>query len=344
MKSKKPKFTEATYIGTYAYIKPNQITCLPAFDVTRNYFSAAFQRNKENLKKNRHTGDLSPKARKRLRTAVDWLVVSAKEKSVYDKSTGKYFKFSVNFVTLTMPDTDEPVTEHTLKKKLLQPFLAYMRKYGYLRNYVWKLEFHKSGKAHIHITTDTFIHYSDLRNNWNRILRNNNVLSKWERENGNKQPNSTDVHSVYKVANVAAYISKYMSKSGEGDTKATTRLWGCNYELSRAFKTMCHLFPNEEADNLRQLFNPNIEFKPLFRESGALKQVKKFGEVFFLKADQWQLLGRSYIRQVYNEARSMIRNLTPDMPIEKLVIESIPNKITEPVKRFVQGKLDLQLY
>lgn len=36
---------------------------------------------------------------------------------------------------------------------------------------------------------------------------------------GHTDPNSTDVHAVYKVKNIAAYISKYMSKDAD---KATT--------------------------------------------------------------------------------------------------------------------------
>lgn len=45
-----------------------------------------------------------------------------------------------------------------------------------------------------------------------------------------QDPNSTDIHGLYKIKNVPAYISKYMSKS-ETNKELKGRLWGCSDNL-----------------------------------------------------------------------------------------------------------------
>ncbi len=300
-----------------------------AYDVPKRFGSVRFKDNQKNLLDHKHKGELSKKSQRKLATVVDWLIVSAKTKWVFDKRTQKHFSFKVNFITLTLPDTHEPITEKDFKTKLLQPWISYMRKYGYMRNYVWKIEFQENGKLHAHFTTDTFIHYDKIRDSWNRLLFNHGYLSKWFADKGNYSPNSTDVHSVSKIKNLGGYIAKYMAKTSTYTHTATSRLWGCNYELSRALKTSMHIFPPDEERDLRPCMDKDIGYKALVKESGIMNQLSIYGEVFWLEPHQWAKFALSKVGTIYNYARSDIRNLAPDPPKEYLVVESKEKVITE---------------
>src|SRR5690606_15675219 len=122
-------------------IAPNRITtttvveCFPAREKIPN------QNSLDNLSANDHNGTLSKKALSKMANAIDWLLASATEKEVFQKSTGKTFRFKINFCTLTLPDTSNEVSDIFFKKKLVDPFLSSLRKYFGLNNYVWKLEF-----------------------------------------------------------------------------------------------------------------------------------------------------------------------------------------------------------
>lgn len=296
------------YIGQLLYIKPTMIVSVPEFDTPRNYFSAARISNQHNLRKNSHESKLSEKAQKRIKNAINWLIVSAKEKSVYQKSTGKRFNFKVNLVTLTLPDTASEIKEREFKTNLMHPFLVYMKKYYGLKNYVWKLEFQKNGKLHIHITTDSFIHYDVLRHYWNSLLKKNGYLDDFIKKYKHDNPNSTDVHSVWKVKNLGAYIAKYMSKNEETPQKIKGRIWGCNYELSDKNKCVLGINRDDCAVELRQLMNKEIKYKAVEYIDSLSNTVRTSAEIFFIELDLWKTYLRGKLREAYDSHRFKIRN------------------------------------
>jgi hypothetical protein len=209
------EYTAPVFIGQNLYIKPSYIVSIPEF--TRDggdQRTLAFIENQENLKDNDQNGKLSRKAITQLRNSINWLCLAAKRKRVFVKAKQSSFEFKVNFITLTLPDTEKPITSADLQKDLLNPFLTYMRKYHDLKNYVWRLEFQANGKLHVHISADTFLDYRVIRNAWNRLLDKCGYLDEFFKSEGHKDPNSTDVHATRKIKNMAAYISKYMSKQG----------------------------------------------------------------------------------------------------------------------------------
>jgi hypothetical protein len=212
---KQKEYTPPVYIGQNLYIKPNYIVSIPEYYKEGGKgMSIEALKNRENLKNNDHAGKLSRKAIRNLKNSINWLCIAAKKKRVFNRKTNSNFYFKVNFVTLTLPDTKEPITSNDLQKKLLNPFLTYMRKYHGLKNYVWRLEFQANGKLHVHLTTDSFLHLTTIREAWNRLLDNNGYLQLFFEKEGHKNPNSTDVHATKKVKNMAAYLAKYMSKKG----------------------------------------------------------------------------------------------------------------------------------
>lgn len=211
----KKEYTPPVFIGQNIYLKPNYIVSIPEFyREGGDQRSLEFIQNQDNLLNNDQNGKLSRKAIGNLRNAINWLCLASKRKRVYVRSKGTEFSFKVNFVTLTLPDTASRISSKDLQSKLLNPFLTYLRKYHSLRNYVWRLEFQANGKLHVHLSADTFLHYQVVRDTWNRLLDKNGYLQQFFEKERHKDPNSTDVHATRKIKNMAAYISKYMSKQG----------------------------------------------------------------------------------------------------------------------------------
>lgn len=208
----KKEYAPPVFIGQNLYVKPSYVVSIPEYYKENGSCSVLELQNQENLLDNDHNGKLSRKAVTGLRNSINWLCLAAKKKRVFNKTENKNFYFKINFITLTLPDTKEPILSTDLQKKLLNPFLTYMRKYHGLKNYVWRLEFQANGKLHVHLTSDTFLHHVTIRETWNRLLEKNDYLELFYNKNGHMNPNSTDVHATKKIKNMAAYLAKYMSK------------------------------------------------------------------------------------------------------------------------------------
>jgi len=303
----KHEFTKQ-YIGQTLYIKPTMVVSVPTYDTEKNYFSAERLENQKNLKDNKHKNKLSPKAIMRIKNAINWLVVSAKDKKVYNKQSGKTFNFKVNLITLTLPDTLHKLSDNEFKKNLLHPFLVYMKKYYGLKNYVWKVEFQKNGKLHLHITTDTFISLYILRHYWNSLLEKNNYLEEFKKKYKHNNPNSTDIHAVWKVKNLGAYLAKYLSKNEDSSETINGRIWGCNYELSDKNKCILELHRDEVGEHMKCLMHKEINFKEVTTQSKKTGLFYTSCEVFFIKLFQWNNIISGKIREVYDKHRFEIRN------------------------------------
>lgn len=298
----------AEYIGQILYIKPNMIVSVPEFDTPKNYFSSARLENQRNLKFNKHNSKLSDKAIKRIKSAINWLVASAKEKRVYNAATKKNYNFKVNLITLTLPDTSEKIKEHAFKTKLMHPFFMYMKKYHGLNNYVWKIEFQNNGKLHVHITTDSFISHHVIRSTWNRLLKNNNYLNDFIAKYKHDNPNSIDVHAVWKVKNLGAYLAKYMSKNEQNTETVNGRIWGCSHELSDKNKCVLGVDRDECHEVLSPLMNPNINYKEIVTQDSITGKVFRNAELFFIKTEQWHSIIHGKIKDAYDKHRFYIRN------------------------------------
>lgn len=219
--------------------------------------------------------DVSQKTIKRIRTAVGWLLLNAKEKHLASSSEGWQGTFKVNFITLTLP-AKQNHSRSLITRVCLDSFLKQMRRHFDLQNYVWRAEYQSNGNLHYHICTDKYIPWHRIRYYWNQATEllgyvsdyqrrfenmpfreycqlldpycrksradlqrsfNHGIISRW------RDPNSTDVHALNKVKNVAAYISKYMSKTdnkkavvvaeSENERKNTGRYFGLSHSLSK---------------------------------------------------------------------------------------------------------------
>lgn len=309
---------KATYIGQNFYVRPNYIVSMPEYDSDRSYSGMRFSANKENLKENHHKGKVSAKAMKEIKNCVNWLVASAKQKTIWHAASKKYYTFKVNFITLTLPDTYSEINDIQLKKDLLNPLLTTLRKGYGLKNYIWKLEFQQNGKLHVHLTTDTFIYWKDLRRLWNKRLTACGHMARFRDEHGHTDPNSTDVHAVYKLRDVASYIAKYMSKNDDQLQKVKGRIWQSNFELSANAKPCIFVPSTELRESMSTLFQKEIEYKPILGAPDAFGNLKTIGEMFFIKRINWLMHIKGEIKQLYDNTCYNIRNLIS--PVEPNLI------------------------
>jgi hypothetical protein len=220
------------------------------------------------------SGQVSKIAKRKISRALDYMLLIANNKTIHNNFTGKNFKFKLAFVTLTLPSA-QIHSDNVIKEKCLNSLLVELRKVYKVKNYIWRAEKQKNGNIHFHILVDKFIPFQELKDRWNRIVNKlgyvdryreeqinwhkngfrvrENLLKTWPKEKqyqaflrGSKlqwnSPNSTDIHSIFKIRNIKLYISKYMTKgakdkndfSQECDNEVVQegRIWSCNQELS----------------------------------------------------------------------------------------------------------------
>lgn len=206
----KRKYEEKVYIPCVS-VSPAQVNfySYPLDGFSR---SARFTANMDNLIDNDTEGKMSMKARKKFELALNWLLFNAKPKRVHDSETGKSFSFKVNFITLTLPATQQH-SDQEIKDVCLNNFITVARKAG-LKNYIWRAEAQPAtGNIHFHLITDMFIHYNDIRKWWNQSTQLLGYIDAYRLKFGHRNPNSTDVHSVKHVRKLAPYLSKYCTKN-----------------------------------------------------------------------------------------------------------------------------------
>jgi len=175
----------------------------------------------------------------------------------YDKTNiyKKTVNYKITFITLTLP-SEQIHSDKIIKAKLLNQFLIEIKTKHNVNNYIWKAEKQKNGNIHFHILIDNYIYWQTIRDIWNRIINKMGYVTKYQQnmleyfKNGFikskskkdkrtlKQqmkaykngvdtnwlhPNSTDIHALYSVKNLSAYMSKYMAKQITS-TKDKTKL------------------------------------------------------------------------------------------------------------------------
>lgn len=245
-------------------VRPNKLSLYFQYCQLGGRTKQAWQRDIESWHYPKSEEEISKKAATRLRNALSWLLYCSKSKQVYNKKLKSYFRFRINFITLTL-SSKQVHSDIVIKNTLLHPFLDIIRKKFRVNNYIWRAEKQKNGNIHFHIICDKYIDYSDLRKIWNvcqerlfyisnfrkrnidiykeaGLLVSNNknqIYSSFRSKNPDTEkllkmynPNSSDIHSITKVKNVFKYVCKYMSKEGkygkiEGD------IWGLSRSLSQ---------------------------------------------------------------------------------------------------------------
>lgn len=291
-------------------INPNNICITEVTEWLGADLSKYRTKQHENLKNTSTRGILSPKNIKRIKSAINWLVISSENKVAYSMKTKKKFKFKINFVTLTIPPQQKGMVKEKEFKILLNTWLTYHRKYNKLNNYVWKIETHKDGRLHIHISTDTFIHWQSVNNTWNQILKRNGLLYLHNKKFGNYNPNSTDVHSVQKVRKIAAYIAKYMSKGNKENTAFKGRVWGCSMKISKVINNNLYVCPSIIGKVTKPIFDLGVKMIEVFTEPNYFGNKYKVADIYLLDIADWINLKSGYLYECFKELILFLRGST----------------------------------
>jgi hypothetical protein len=189
-------------------------------------------------------GYLSTQAKKRLKLAIEYFLHLNKPTNGKSGHSGQHFDKKITFITLTLP-SQQIHTDNEIKKECLNQFLIELSRYHKVNQYVWRAEYQKNGNIHFHILANRYVIWTDVRNRWNRIVNKlgyvdryreeqkeyhkngfrvrEDLLSKWPADKQKKayergiklnwnDPNSTDIHSIYGITNIKAYLTKYLTK------------------------------------------------------------------------------------------------------------------------------------
>jgi hypothetical protein len=175
----------------------------------------------------------------------------------YEKSE-KYprpVNYKLAMITLTLP-SPQIHDDETIKSKCLNQFLIEMKNKFQCSDYIWKAEKQENKNIHFHILVNRYIHHEQIKTIWNRIIdklgycatyaenqreffkngfrmsdnshdkrtetQQRAAFEKSQKENWS-QPNSTDIHALYKVKNAGAYLTKYLAK-GVTKTERTEQI------------------------------------------------------------------------------------------------------------------------
>jgi hypothetical protein len=339
-------------IGSRFCIRPNYIVRQNIWFSPKEKVKLPARETDKNLSVNSHTGEMSEQSQKKIRCAINWLTTCARQKWIPECKEHKGFYFKVNFITLTLPCTGSHITHDNINKLLLAPFLDYARKMWGLSAYVWKIELQANGNPHVHLTTDTYIHWTKLRNYWNKLcskegltqqytakylsckfdfyLKNNpatdlvsvaNRHEQWSHGNsiGWSTPNTTDVHSVRNVKDLAAYVSKYMAKnlsetivvkglSALAAPTSTSRMWGCSYALSRAYKAHVEIYDGEYEPDDSCLYGGEFQVKQILGNPDKAGMRHSVADVIFLKSHHWHGKVKGKYYRVFCSVRTTIQN------------------------------------
>lgn len=306
---------KAPIIGWNYTLAPKCITVIPEYDRGTEGRKRPPVQSVANLKVKRKNNALSAKARRKLLRGIDWLVYSTPWKTVYSTKYKKRYKWKVNLITLTLPQSAGIVSDRDFQKKLLSPVITNLRNNYGLRNYIWKIEMTKAGILHAHLTSDTFIRKDVLRHIWNARLKKCGYLDEWFKNKGNYSPPSTEVASVRNIRNLGGYLANYLAKTSNGKRIIEGRLWGCNYELSAAIATKNFEFSPDIEPTLNNIVRSNMPKKELTSKPDTMGRSHWFGNCFFPVARDWLNDKMGIFKQVFEDTVFMLRTGYEQAPL-----------------------------
>jgi len=225
----------------------------------------------------KYTGIVTKSTQKRIRQAVDKFLQLAKDKKVFNPITQRLQRFKLTFITLTVSENDVNLTATDAYHKLLRPFLRWLKESENVKLYLWKAELQQRGQIHYHITLNEFVHFEDIKTTWNNLQFKWGLLDSFKRKYGHYHPNSTDIHAVYKVKDIAAYLVKYLSKSEEVGESTTGKIWDC----STIIKSMRHV-----SFELNDTNKMNLDFA----NDERLIEVKSLDKCQIIKSKRFSVL------------------------------------------------------
>lgn len=303
---------------------------------------------------NNHSGVVSCKAARRIRKAISWLNAISPWTMETNPTTKSALPFKLSFLTLTLC-APQMHTDQEIKYKMLHPWLTHMcRKYK-IKSYLWRAEPQANGNIHFHFVCNKFMNLFVVRRSWNASLKRlgyveayrqrqkawhngtfrarPELFKTWSKEQQQKaythgvatnwsDPNSTDLHSLHKVENVDAYLSKYLCKN-ESAREIKGRLWF----ISRSLSDIKPLKIQRSAQVNTELYIANK-----FNETGI--EINEFATLYKVKPAAIPVYAGSFLRSAFVSYCKSLYSLSegfaipvlpppPKLP-EKKVIHFVP--------------------
>lgn len=182
-----------------------------------------------------YTGIVTSGSKKRMLTALDLLVQRAPIQHVYSDTLDSFFKFRLNFVTLTLTNSAHTVSASEASKSLLEPWLRYFRRKFNMKDYLWKAELQQNGQIHYHLATRTYLPHRYVRWKWNNLAKKEGLLVEYVKQYGNYNPPSTEVKSILSVRDAKSYIAKEFAKKQQNKISVKGKVWDCSDTLKRGY-------------------------------------------------------------------------------------------------------------
>lgn len=270
------------------------------------------QRLKELAK---YSGVVTANSKKRMRKAITLLLQSTEFKKVKNKITNRYVNHRLSFMTLTFPKHSFSDDAKECHKRLLEPMLRVLRRRYQMKSYIWKSELQKNGSVHYHITSDVYIPYRLLLEEWNNILSRNGCLDDFRRRYGHINANSVDIKSVNKVRNLEAYLVKYITKECEQQVSLKAKVWDCSRNLKAS-----KFFETEVDKSAQEVINEAVDRK----ECTVIKLDKCI--IFQFKCDNYIKLFSSYVQSQAYLHFKQIRKWTKELgqKVKETVLSCVP--------------------
>lgn len=223
--------------------------------------SESRQENMKKQRKSAYGGTLTRAGKKRMEKAITLLCQASPTRYIYNPIINRHHYHKLSFVTLTISDVKINRNAKEVYQTCLRPLLQWLTKYKSVKLYVWKAELQKRGQIHYHLATPTFINYQELKNKWNYLQLKAGYLEGYYEKYHSYNPNSTDIHSMRKIKDAAAYLTKYFGKEqakpkddkeeNQPETPQTVgKVWDCSTNLKKANYFTCEE-SNTIDDNIR---------------------------------------------------------------------------------------------
>ena len=194
---------------------------------------------------NQPSGIISPRAARRIESALKWLLFFSRSQKVYDRENRRFIKFRLCFVTITLSSTQRH-SDQVIKSRLFNQLLTELREQNNMQHYIWRAEKQENGNIHFHLVTNVFLNAAKLRQKWNRIQNKSGYVDAYAarmhaqvhnfadyyrlfssqgtpaqlrrrfiqgQATAWHNPNSTDIHSVRHVNDRTRYLCKYLCKN-----------------------------------------------------------------------------------------------------------------------------------
>lgn len=253
-----------------------------------------------------YQGRWSKGAKMRFRKCCDILFQGAITTWEKHPSKETRFPFQVAFLTLTIPNSAGYVNPKDGHKKLLEPYLRWLRRKG-VNGYVWVREFKKQGgQLHYHMVYDKFILKTELMRYWNHLMKKAGYLDAYFGQYGHYDSPSTRVDKAQNPEQCIYYMEKYMTKALQDNDRLEDgalddgvdrkgKLWDASRNLKEGKPFRIEMTPEIEANLHQKVHEGTADMKIV---EGATLYFAKKGSFLKLMPHKIQQLALWHYRAI----------------------------------------------